>query len=55
MFAGDTSSLKGESPVLRYAAIVLCTLLTLSWNLSHARALPGQETGAAPPGGLPKT
>ena len=31
---------------MRYPAIFL--LLTLVWNPSHARALPGQETGAAP-------
>jgi protein TonB len=39
---------------MRYAAIVLCTLLTLSWNPSHARALPGQETGAAPQAASPR-
>jgi hypothetical protein len=33
---------------MRYAAIFLFTLLTLAWNPQHARALPSQETGAAP-------
>jgi TonB family protein len=40
----ETKPLKGESPV-RYAAIVLFALLTLSWKPAHATAMPGQETG----------
>jgi periplasmic protein TonB len=39
---------------MRYAAIVLCTLLALAWNPSHARALAGQETGAAPQAASPR-
>jgi|HubBroStandDraft_1064217.scaffolds.fasta_scaffold528243_2 TonB family protein len=30
---------------IRPAAIVLCTLLALTWTPSHGNALPGQETG----------
>jgi protein TonB len=31
---------------MRYAAVVLLTLLALVWKPSHAHALPGQATGA---------
>ena len=34
---------------MRYAAIVLFTLLVLAWKPSQATAIPVQETGAAPP------
>jgi hypothetical protein len=39
---------------MRYAAIVLCTLLALAWTPSHADALPGQETGDGPNAVSPK-
>jgi len=32
---------------VRYAAIVLFTLLALAWKPSHASLIPAQETGAA--------
>ena len=34
---------------MRYAAIVLFTLLVLAWKPSQASPIPVQETGAAPP------
>jgi outer membrane biosynthesis protein TonB len=39
---------------VRYAAIVLFTLLVLAWKPSHATAIPAQETGAAPQPASPK-
>ena len=39
---------------MRYAAIVLCTLLALAWTPSHANALPREQTGAGPQVASPK-
>jgi len=38
-----------ENRPVRYAAIVLFTLLVLAWKPSQASPIPVQETGAVPP------